>query len=168
MATLLSCICTHQLNRLSCICTHQLWNNVGLEHGTMWSLNMETLVRIHESCKSQSRLKYTDMCTPTRHILQAIRRTWKTDRVHDLPAVVTPTFFPSVSKDNDTWWGSQDKKTVYLWDSMDNQDRQNTLGKLKTTSEWTIWNTRDKEWSPALQKVGFHQLLNIHKDNQVE
>ena len=61
-----------------------------------------------------------------------------------------------------------DKKTVYLWDSMDNQDRQNTLEKLKTTSEWTIWKTRDKEWSPVLQKAGFHQLLNIHKDNQSE
>ncbi len=70
----------------------------------------------------------------------------KTDRVHDLPAVAAPTFFPSASKDNDTWWGSQDTKTVYLWDSMDDQDRQNTLEKLKTTSEWTIWKTRDKEW----------------------
>jgi hypothetical protein len=51
---------------------------------------------------------------------------------------------------------------------MDNQDRQNTSEKLKTTSDWTIWKTRDKEWSLALQEEGFHQLLNIHKDKQVE
>jgi len=51
---------------------------------------------------------------------------------------------------------------------MDNQDRQNTLEKLKTTSDWTIWKTRDKEWSLALQEEGFHQLLNIHKDKEVE
>ena len=51
---------------------------------------------------------------------------------------------------------------------MDNQDRQNTLVKLETTSEWTIWKTRDKEWSPVLQKVGFHQILDKHKDKQVE
>ena len=79
-----------------------------------------------------------------RHILGAIRRTWKTDRVHGLPAVAAPTFSPSAPKNNDTWWVSQDTKTVYLWDSMDNQDRQNTLEKLKTTSEWTIWKTRCK------------------------
>ena len=100
-----------------------MWNTLR----TLRDLNMETLVRIHESCKSQSKLESANIFTPTRHILQAIRRTWKTDRVHGLPVVTVPDFFPSVSKNNDTWWGSQDTKTVYLWDSMDNQDRQNTL-----------------------------------------
>ena len=42
-----------------------------------------------------------------------------------LPEVAVPTFFPSVSKGNDAWWGSQDTRTIYLWDSMDDQDRQN-------------------------------------------
>ena len=44
------------------------------------------------------------------------------------------------------------------------------MEKLKTTSEWTIWKTRDKEWSPALGKAGFHQLLNtmIHKGKRAE
>ena len=49
---------------------------------------------------------------------------------------------------------------------MDDQDRQNTLAKLETMNEWTIWKTRDKTWSSVLQKAGFHQLLNIHKDKQ--
>ncbi len=134
----------------------------------MWGLNMETLERIHESCKSQSHLECVEIFTPTRHILQAIRRTWKTDRVHGLPAVVAPTFLPSASKGNDAWWGSQDTKTIYLWDSMDDQDRQNTLENLKITSGWTIWKTRDREWSPVLCESGFHQLLNIHKDKRAE
>ena len=132
-----------------------MWNTLR----TLWGLSMETLVRIHESCKSQSHLEFVDIFTPTRHILQSIRRTWKTNRVHGLPAVAAPTYFPSESKGNDTWWGSQDTETVYLWDSMDDQHRQNTLKKLKTASGWTIWKTRDKEWSPALNEVGFHQLL---------
>ena len=42
------------------------------------------------------------------------------------------------------------------------------MEKLKTTSEWTIWKTRDNEWSPALRKVDFHQLLNIHKGKRAE
>ena len=108
-----------------------------------------------------------DIFTPTRHILQAIRRTWKTDRVRGLPEVVVPTFFPSVSKGNDAWWGSQDTKSIY-WDSMDDQDRQNTLEKLKKTNEWTIWKTRDKEWSPSLSETDFHQLLGIHKGKRAE
>jgi hypothetical protein len=35
-------------------------------------------------------------------------------------------------------------KTVYIWDSMDDQDRHNTLAKLETMNEWTIRKTRDK------------------------
>ena len=131
-------------------------------------MNMETLERIHESCKSQSHLEYTNIFTPTRHILQTIRRIWKTDRVHGLPAVAAPTFFPSASRGKDAWWGTQDTKTTYLWDSMDDQDRQDTLEKLKTTSGWTVWKTRDKEWSPTLREAGFCQLLNIHKSKREE
>ena len=81
--------------------------------------------------------------------------------------IVVPTFFPSVSKNNDTWWGSQDTKTVYLWDSMDNQDRQNTLAKLETTSEWTIWKTRDKEWSQDLQKEGYASNIVVDSDSEM-
>jgi hypothetical protein len=44
------------------------------------------------------------------------------DRVHGLPAVAAPSFFPSASRNVDIWWGSQDLKTVYLWDSMDDHD----------------------------------------------
>jgi hypothetical protein len=130
--------------------TSGMWNTLR----TLRGLNMETLVRIHESCNNQTHLECADIFTPTRHILQAIRRTWNVDRVHGLPAVAAPTFFPSASKNDETWWGSQDTKTVYLWDSLDNQDRLNTMTKLETTSGWTIWKTRDKEWSPALQKAG--------------
>ena len=115
---------------------------------------METLKRIHESCYSQAHLECAHILTPTRHILQAIRRTWKVDRVHRLPAVAAPTFFPSASKNNATWLGPQGMKTVYLWDAMDDQDWHNTMATLKATREWTIWKTKDKEWSPALQRAG--------------
>ena len=59
---------------------------------TLW-VSMETLQRIHESCNGQTHLECVDILTPTRHILQAIRHTWKVDRVHGLPTVVAPTFF---------------------------------------------------------------------------
>jgi hypothetical protein len=125
-----------------------------------------TLTRIHESCKTQSLLESADVFTPTRHILQAIRRIWMVDRVHDLPAVEAPSFFPSSSRNEDIWWSSQDMKTVYLWDSMDDQDRQNTMAVFKESTEWTIWKTKDKRWTPLLRQAGYHQLLDIHKNKQ--
>jgi hypothetical protein len=142
--------------------TSGMWNTLR----TTWGPTMTTLTRIHESCKTQSLLESTDVFTPTRHILQAIRRIWMVDRVHGLPAVAVPSFFPSSSRNEDIWWGSQDMKTVYLWDSMDDQDRQNTMTVLKESTEWTIWKTKDKRWTPLLRQAGYHQLLDIHKNKQ--
>jgi hypothetical protein len=139
-----------------------MWNTFR----TTWGPTMTTLTRIHESCKTQSHLESTDVFTPTRHILQAIRRIWMVDRVHGLPAVAAPSFFPSSSRNEDIWWGSQDMKTVYLWDCMDDQDRQNTMSVLKESTEWTIWKTKDKRWTPLLRQAGYHQLLDIHKNKQ--
>ena len=139
-----------------------MWNTLR----TTWGPTMTTLTRIHESCKTQSLLESADVFTPTRHILQAIRRTWMVDRVHGLPAVAAPSFFPSASRNDDIWWGSQDMKTVYLWDSMDDQDRQNTMVALEESTEWTIWKTKDKRWTPLLRQAGYHQLLDIHKNKQ--
>jgi hypothetical protein len=51
--------------------TNGMWNTLR----TTWGPTMDTLTRIHESCKTQSLLESADVFTPTRHILQAIRRT---------------------------------------------------------------------------------------------
>jgi hypothetical protein len=114
--------------------TSGMWNTLR----TTWGPTMVTLMRIHESCKTQSLLESTDVLTPTRHILQAIRRIWMVDRVHGLPAVTDPSFFPLSSRNEDIWWGSQDMKTVYL----------------------------DKRRTPLLRQAGYQQLLDIHKNKQ--
>ncbi len=84
--------------------TSGMWNTLR----TTWGPTMDTLTRSYESCKTQSLLESVDVFTPTRHILQAIRSTWLVDGVHGLPAVVAPSFFPSTSRKEDIWWGSQD------------------------------------------------------------
>jgi hypothetical protein len=80
--------------------TRGMWSTLR----TTWGPTMDTLTRIHESCKTQSLLESADVFTPTRHILQTIRRTWMVDRVHGLPAVTDPPFFPSASRNDDIWW----------------------------------------------------------------
>jgi hypothetical protein len=58
------------------------------------------------------------------------------DRVYDLPVGVVPVFFPSTSKGDECWWGTQDLNTVYLWDLMDNEDRQDSLETLREKDNW--------------------------------
>ena len=121
-----------------------MWNTLR----TLWGLSMETLKRIHESCNRNT--------LGISRYLHSNQNTWKVDRVYGLLTVVVTTFFPSASKNDETWWDPQVTKTVYLWDVMDDQDSHNTMTTLEATNEWTIWKTKDKEWSPTLQKTFFH------------
>ncbi len=59
------------------------------------------------------------------------------------------------------------KKTAYIRDSMDEEDRLDTIEILKQTDEWVIWKPKDK-WSVFLTVGVFHQLLYIKKDIQEE
>ena len=44
--------------------------------------------------------------------------------------------------------------TAYIWDSMDEEDRENTMATLKQLDEWVIWKTKDK-WTTLLTAAGF-------------
>jgi hypothetical protein len=69
---------------------------------------------------------------------------------------VSPAFFPSASKGDESWWGTQDVNTVYLWDTMDNEDRQDLLEALREKDNWVICKTKDNKWTPELQGEDFH------------
>ena len=69
-----------------------------------WGLTSETLQRVYESCATQRQLETANIFTPTRHILQTIKRVWQVEEIHGLPAVAAPTFFPTASRNRDTWW----------------------------------------------------------------
>ena len=55
------------------------------------------------------------------------------------------------------------KKTAYICDSMDEEDRIDTIDILKKSDEWVIWKSKDN-WSALRTAVDFHQLLYIKKD----
>ena len=62
--------------------------------------------------------------------------------------------------------GVEDTHTIaYIWDSMDEENREDTMTTLQQLDEWVIWKSKDK-WSPLLKAAGFHQLLYIKKDTQ--
>ena len=82
--------------------------------------------------------------------------------------MVAPAFFPSVSKGDECWWGTQDVNTVYLWDTMDNEDRQDSLEALREKDNWVIWKTKDNKWTQELQRTGFHQLLSLNKNTRAD
>jgi hypothetical protein len=89
---------------------------------------------------------------------------WEIDRVHGVPAVVTSTFFPSASRGDECWWGTRDSSTVYLWNTMEDQNRQDSLEVLHGKDKWVVWKTKDNKWTHELRQEGFHQLLTLDKN----
>jgi hypothetical protein len=83
------------------------WNHLR----KVWGPTPDTLARIQASCAAQESLEESNVFSPTRHLLLAIKRLWQIDRVHGPPAVTAPAFFPSVSKGDECWWGTQDRNT---------------------------------------------------------
>jgi hypothetical protein len=105
------------------------WNHLR----KVWGPTKDTLAKIQASSKTQESLEEANVFSPTRHLLLVIKRLWQIDRVHGLPAVAAPVSFPSASKGDECWWGTQDLNTVFLWDTMDNEDRQSSLETLRAT-----------------------------------
>ena len=136
------------------------WNHLR----EIWGPTLDTLAKIQASCNSQTHLEEANVFTPTRHLLLTIKQLWGINRVHGLPAVTVPAFFTSASKGNECWWGTQDSRTVYLWDSMDDKDRQDSMDTLRTQDTWIVWKTKDKVWTQKLQQEGFAQILTLNKD----
>ena len=72
------------------------WNTLR----TSWGKNLDTITRIHESITTQDSLECTGILTPTRHILDTIKQMWQLKGIHGLPAVATPAFFQSDSRND--------------------------------------------------------------------
>ncbi len=118
-------------------------------------------------CVCQDQVDLDGVLTFSASIMIIATCMWRDlERIHGLPAVTTPVFFPSASRNEDCWWGTPDPKTIYVWDSMNDQDKQTSMSTLQETENWVVWKTRDKTWTHTLEHHGFHQLLSFHKDEK--
>ena len=137
---------------------HQPWE--------VWGPTPDTLTKIHASCRSQEGPEEANLFTPTSQLLLKIKQTCQLDRIHGLTAVSVPAFFPSSSKNDECWWGTRDPSTVYVWDSMEDQDKQSSMEALRHTEKWVIWKTKDEIWKHTLKRECFHQILSLDKDTK--
>ena len=64
------------------------------------------------------------------------------------------------------WWGTPDPRSIYVWDSMDDPDKQTSMTTLQETENWVVWKNRDKIWTHTPKKHDFHQLLSFNHDEK--
>ena len=126
-----------------------------------WGLTSETLQRIYESCTSQRQLETANVFTPTRHILQTIKRVWQVEGLHGLPAIAAPTFFPKASKNKDIWWETKTSLNTPRDESENESGETEDVGDPSDEQEEGDIKTTAYLWDSI-----FHQLLYIKKDIQ--
>jgi ribonuclease HI len=115
---------------------------------------------IAEACRTQEELESTDHRTPTRHVLRALKKCTKAQRIHGLTSVVAPGFFKNASRGPSALWGEKNVNdiVIYVWDSMDNTDRENSLQDIQEAKSGLIWKERDDTWSEKLLAAGLTKI----------
>ena len=54
-------------------------------------------------------------------------------------AVSAAPFFDSAGRPNQPFWGDQTGPKLFLWESLNENERQECLELMKTESNWTVW-----------------------------
>jgi hypothetical protein len=105
----------------------------------------QLIQEIAEACRIQEELESTDHRTPTRCVLRALKKNTKANRIHGLTSVVAPGFFNNAFRGPSALWGEKnvDNIVIYVWDSMDTADRENSLQDIQKTKIGIIWTERD-------------------------
>ena len=76
--------------------------------------------------------------------------------MHGLGTVAVPDFFSSVSKDHEYHWGTRPPNMVYARDSMEDQDKHNSMEDLRDTEQSTSSLDKDTKennsWGHKIKK----------------
>jgi ribonuclease HI len=115
---------------------------------------------IAEAYQTQEELESTDHRTPTRYVLRALKKSTKANRIHGLTSVAAPGFFKNASRGPSALWGEKNVNdtVIYVWDSMDNADRENSLQDIQKAKTSIIWKERDDAWSGRLLAAGLTKI----------
>ncbi len=71
-----------------------------------------------------------------------------------------PGFFNYVSRGPNTLWGEKnvDDIVIYIWDSMDTADRENSLQDIQKAKTGIIWKEHDDTCSGRLLAAGLTKI----------
>jgi hypothetical protein len=74
--------------------------------------------------------------------------------------VVSPGFFKNASRGPNALWGEKNVNdtVIYVWDSMENTDRENSLQDIQEAKSGLIWKERDDTWSEKLLTAGLTKI----------
>ena len=91
-----------------------------------------------------------------------MRKIFQTERLHGLPTVAAPTFFPTASRSQETWWERREGETIDRRTQRDEQSEDYSEGpedmrdfadehveedRKKTACMWDSMDEEDREYN---------------------
>ena len=55
-------------------------------------------------------------------------------------AVTAPPFFPNAGRGTVRFWGHEQGPTIFLWDDLDEEGREECERAIKTLKDWIVWS----------------------------
>jgi hypothetical protein len=116
------------------------------------SRQADLTTHIQEEVNRQREAENAGYRSPTWATLRCLQKLGKATCVNGGTAITLPPFFDSARRGNKKLWGNGSGPTVYLWETLTKQERQECLEKIQTTNNWLVW----LEASSALDEETIH------------
>ena len=113
------------------------WNH--LQH--QWEERVGDLIpEIHIECKHQDKLEEEGYRSPSWRVLRALKDIIGATRIQGESMITAPPFFTSAFRGDKHLWGHTAGPTVYLWESLSDEDRKICMSEISANykSGWII------------------------------
>ena len=97
-----------------------------------------TAMFIREEVEHQERLEAAGYRSPTWRALRAIQALLSATQLQGESAA--PPFFPNAGRGIDRFWGNKQGPTVFLWDGLDEEGREECERAIQTRKDWVVWS----------------------------
>jgi hypothetical protein len=96
--------------------------------------------RIREEVGHQERLEATGYRSPTWRVLRALQSLLSAVQLQGESAVTAPPFFPSAGRGTTRFWGNEHGPTVFLWEGLGEEGREECERVIRTHRDWVVWS----------------------------
>ena len=95
---------------------------------------------IRRKVEHQDRLEATGYRSPTWKILRALQPLLLAAQLQGESAVTVPPFFPCAGRGTTRFWGNSQGPTVFLWEGLDEEGREECELVVRTHKDWVVWS----------------------------
>jgi hypothetical protein len=92
---------------------------------------------IRKEVEHQERLEAAGYRSPTWRVLRALQSLLSATQLQG--EGVAPPFFPNAGRGTVRFWGNEQRLTVFLWDGLDEEGREECERTIQTRKDWVVW-----------------------------